>query len=89
MEFLLHWFPLLLLIGVWIFFMRQMQGGQGRGAMSFGKSRARLTPEDQNTVTFDDVAGIEEAKDEVQELVEFLREPKKFQNLGGQIPGEY
>lgn len=86
MEFLLHWFPLLLLIGVWIFFMRQMQGGQGRGAMSFGKSRARLTPEDQNTVTFDDVAGIEEAKDEVQELVEFLREPKKFQNLGGQIP---
>ena len=85
-EFLLHWFPLLLLIGVWIFFMRQMQGGQGRGAMSFGKSRARLTPEDQNTVTFEDVAGVKEAKEEVQELVEFLREPKKFQNLGGKIP---
>ncbi len=87
MEILIHWFPLLLLIGVWIFFMRQMQGGgQGRGALSFGKSRARLMSEDQNKVTFNDVAGIEEAKEEVQELVEFLRDPDKFQKLGGKIP---
>ena len=87
MEILIHWFPLLLLIGVWIFFMRQMQGGgQGRGAMSFGKSRARLMSEDQNNITFRDVAGCEEAKDEVQELVEFLRDPEKFQKLGGKIP---
>ena len=86
-EFLLHWFPLLLLIGVWIFFMRQMQGGgQGRGALSFGKSRARLMSEEQNKVTFNDVAGIEEAKEEVQELVEFLKDPAKFQKLGGKIP---
>ncbi len=87
MEILISWFPLLLLVGVWIFFMRQMQGGgQGRGALSFGKSRARLTSEDQNKVTFADVAGIEEAKEEVQELVEFLRDPEKFQKLGGKIP---
>ena len=86
-EFLLHWFPLLLLIGVWIFFMRQMQGGgQGRGALSFGKSRARLMSEEQNKVTFEDVAGVEEAKEEVQELVEFLKDPAKFQKLGGKIP---
>ena len=86
-EFLLHWFPLLLLIGVWIFFMRQMQGGgQGRGALSFGKSRARLMSEEQNKVTFNDVAGVEEAKEEVHELVEFLKDPAKFQKLGGKIP---
>jgi len=89
-SFLLHlfvnWFPMLLLIGVWIFFMRQMQGGGGRGAMSFGRSRARLLGEDQVKVTFADVAGVDEAKDEVKELVDFLRDPTKFQNLGGRIP---
>ena len=89
-SFLLHlfinWFPMLLLIGVWIFFMRQMQGGSGRGAMSFGRSRARLLGEDQVKVTFADVAGVDEAKDEVKELVDFLRDPTKFQNLGGRIP---
>jgi len=89
-SFLLHlfinWFPMLLLIGVWIFFMRQMQGGGGRGAMSFGRSRARLLGEDQVKVTFSDVAGADEAKDEVKELVDFLRDPSKFQNLGGRIP---
>jgi len=80
--------PILLLIGVWVYFMRQMQGGggAGRGAMSFGKSRAKLQGEDQVKVTFDDVAGVEEAKDEVGELVEFLRNPGKFQKLGGHIP---
>ena len=79
--------PILLLIGVWVYFMRQMQGGgAGRGAMSFGKSRAKLQGEDQVKVTFDDVAGIEEAKEEVAELVEFLRNPGKFQKLGGHIP---
>jgi cell division protease FtsH len=77
---------MLLLIGVWIFFMRQMQGGGGRGAMSFGKSKARLLNEDQITTTFADVAGCEEAKEEVGELVEFLRDPGKFQRLGGKIP---
>ena len=89
-SFLLHlfvnWFPMLLLIGVWVFFMRQMQGGGGRGAMSFGRSRARLLGEDQVKVTFADVAGVDEAKDEVKELVEFLKDPTKFQNLGGRIP---
>ncbi len=89
-SFLLHlfinWFPMLLLIGVWVFFMRQMQGGGGRGAMSFGRSRARLLGEDQVKVTFADVAGVDEAKDEVKELVDFLRDPTKFQNLGGRIP---
>lgn len=89
-SFLLHlfinWFPMLLLIGVWIFFMRQMQGGGGRGAMSFGRSRARLLGEDQVKVTFADVAGVDEAKDEVKELVDFLRDPSKFQQLGGRIP---
>ncbi|MEE8210493.1 MAG: ATP-dependent zinc metalloprotease FtsH, partial [Acidiferrobacterales bacterium] len=83
----INWFPLLLLIGVWIFFMRQMQGGVGgRGAMSFGKSKARMLTEEQNKTTFDDVAGVEEAKEEVQELVEFLSDPAKFQKLGGRIP---
>ncbi|WP_126297585.1 ATP-dependent zinc metalloprotease FtsH [Legionella pneumophila] len=89
-SFLLHlfinWFPMLLLIGVWIFFMRQMQGGGGRGAMSFGRSRARVLGEDQVKVTFADVAGVDEAKEEVKELVDFLRDPTKFQNLGGRIP---
>ncbi len=84
---LISWFPILLLLGVWIYFMRQMQGGGGgRGAMSFGKSRARLLGEDQIQITFNDVAGVEEAKDEVVELVEFLRDPGKFQKLGGKIP---
>ena len=89
-SFLLHlfinWFPMLLLIGVWVFFMRQMQGGGGRGAMSFGRSRARLLGEDQVKVTFADVAGVDEAKEEVKELVDFLRDPTKFQQLGGRIP---
>ena len=86
MTIFISWFPLLLLIGVWIFFMRQMQGGGGRGAMSFGKSRARLLTEDKNRATFADVAGVDEAKEEVQELVEFLKDPSKFQKLGGRIP---
>ncbi len=79
-------FPVLLLIAVWVYFMRQMQGGGGRGAMSFGKSRARLLGEDQVNVTFNDVAGVEEAKEEVGEIVDFLRDPAKFQRLGGKIP---
>ncbi|UAA39893.1 ATP-dependent zinc metalloprotease FtsH [Paraneptunicella aestuarii] len=82
----ISWFPMLLLIGVWIFFMRQMQGGGGRGAMSFGKSKARLLGEDQIKTTFADVAGCDEAKEEVTELVDFLRDPTKFQKLGGKIP---
>jgi len=87
MQIFISWFPFLLLIGVWIFFMRQMQGGGGgRGAMSFGKSKARLMGEDEIKVTLDDVAGVEEAKEEVGELVDFLRDPSKFQALGGQIP---
>ena len=86
-QIFISWFPMLLLIGVWIFFMRQMQGGGGgRGALSFGKSRARMFSEDQVKVTFADVAGIDEAKEEVAELVEFLRDPGKFQRLGGKIP---
>ncbi len=80
------WFPMLLLIGVWIFFMRQMQGGGRGGAFSFGKSRARMLDESNNNITFVDVAGCDEAKEEVQELVEFLRDPSKFQKLGGRIP---
>jgi cell division protease FtsH len=83
---LISWFPMLLLIGVWIFFMRQMQGGGGRGAMSFGKSKARVLSEQQGKVTFADVAGIDEAKEELQEIIEFLRSPQKFQRLGGKIP---
>jgi len=86
MQIFISWFPLLLLIGVWIFFMRQMQGGGGRGAMSFGKSKARLLTEDKNNITFEDVAGVDEAKEEVGELVEFLQDPSRFQKLGGRIP---
>ena len=83
----ISWFPILLLLGIWIYFMRQMQGGAGgRGALSFGKSKARLLNEDQVKITFNDVAGVEEAKEEVVELVEFLRDPGKFQKLGGKIP---
>ncbi|MDU0355456.1 ATP-dependent zinc metalloprotease FtsH [Paraglaciecola aquimarina] len=82
----ISWFPMLLLIGVWIFFMRQMQGGGGKGAMSFGKSKARLLGEDQIKTTFSDVAGCDEAKEDVTELVDFLRDPSKFQKLGGKIP---
>jgi len=83
----ISWFPFIVLIGLWVFFMRQMQGGGGgRGAMSFGKSKARLIGEDQINVTFSDVAGVDEAKEEVSELVEFLRDPSKFQKLGGKIP---
>ena len=87
MQIFISWFPMLLLIGIWIFFLRQMQGGgAGRGAMSFGKSRARMMGEDQIKITFADVAGVDEAKEEVAELVEFLRDPGKFQKLGGKIP---
>ena len=86
MQIFISWFPLLLLIGVWIFFMRQMQGGGGRGALSFGKSKARLLTEDKNNITFADVAGVDEAKEEVQELVEFLSEPSRFQKLAGRCP---
>ena len=84
-QILISWFPMLLLIGVWIFFMRQMQGGGGK-AMSFGKSRARMMNEEQNTTRFSDVAGCDEAKEEVGEVVDFLRDPGKFQKLGGKIP---
>jgi cell division protease FtsH len=83
--FLLNSLPILLLIGVWIFFMRQMQGG-ARGAMGFGKSKARLLTENKNRVTFDDVAGVDEAKEELTEIVDFLKDPQKFQRLGGKIP---
>ena len=86
MNIFVSWFPMLLLIGVWIFFMRQMQGGGRGGAFSFGKSRARMLDESTNTVTFADVAGCEEAKEDVSELVDFLRDPTKFQKLGGRIP---
>ncbi len=82
---LLSWFPMLLLIAVWIFFMRQMQGGRG-GAMGFGKSKAKLMNEIKGKVTFNDVAGVEEAKEEVEEVVEFLKDPRKFSRLGGKIP---
>jgi cell division protease FtsH len=86
MSIFISWFPMLLLIGVWVFFMRQMQGGGRGGAFSFGKSRARMLDESNNSITFADVAGCDEAKEEVQELVEFLRDPSKFQKLGGRIP---
>lgn len=85
MSVLVSWFPMILLIGVWIFFMRQMQSGGGK-AMSFGKSRARLQSDKSNKVTFADVAGIEEAKEELGEIIDFLKEPKKFTRLGGRIP---
>ena len=86
MSLFVSWFPMLLLIGVWIFFMRQMQGGGKGGAFSFGKSRAKLLDENTNPVTFADVAGCDEAKEDVHELVEFLKDPTKFQKLGGRIP---
>ncbi len=86
-QIFISWFPMLLLIGVWIFFMRQMQGGGGgRGALSFGKSKAKLMTEEQVKVMFNDVAGVEEAKEDVAELVDFLKDPSKFQKLGGHIP---
>ena len=85
-QIFISWFPMLLLIGVWIFFMRQMQGGGRGGAFSFGKSKAKILDESNNTVTFADVAGCDEAKEEVAEIVEFLRDPSKFQKLGGRIP---
>lgn len=86
MTLLISWFPMLLLIGVWIFFMRQMQGGGKGGAFSFGKSKARMLDQTNNKVTFKDVAGCDEAKQDVQEIVDFLRDPSKFQRLGGRIP---
>jgi cell division protease FtsH len=86
MSVFVSWFPMLLLIGVWVFFMRQMQGGGKGGAFSFGKSRARMLDENNNQITFADVAGCDEAKEEVQELVDFLRDPSRFQKLGGRIP---
>jgi cell division protease FtsH len=85
-QVFISWFPMLLLIGVWVFFMRQMQGGGKGGAFSFGKSKARMMDEASNTVTFGDVAGCDEAKEEVNEIVDFLRDPTKFQKLGGRIP---
>lgn len=85
-QIFISWFPMLLLIGVWIFFMRQMQGGGGKGAMSFGKSKAKLISEDQIKTTFGDVAGCDEAKEDVKELVDYLKEPTRFQKLGGRIP---
>ena len=86
MSIFVSWFPMLLLIGVWVFFMRQMQGGGKGGAFSFGKSRAKMLDESTNAITFADVAGCDEAKEDVQELVDFLRDPTKFQKLGGRIP---
>ncbi len=85
-QLLISWFPMVLLVGVWIFFIRQMQGGGGKGAMSFGKSKARMLTEEQIKTTFADVAGCDEAKEDVAELVDFLRDPSRFQKLGGRIP---
>ncbi|MGH8822438.1 MAG: ATP-dependent metallopeptidase FtsH/Yme1/Tma family protein, partial [Rhodoferax sp.] len=86
MTLLVSWGPMLLLIGVWVYFMRQMQGGGKGGAFSFGKSKARMMDENNNTITFADVAGCDEAKEEVKEVVDFLKDPQKFQKLGGRIP---
>ena len=86
MQILINWFPLIVLIGIWLFFMRQMQGGMGRGPMSFNRNKARKLAKDKIDVKFDNVAGCEEAKEEVKEVVDFLRDPKKFQKLGGKIP---
>lgn len=85
LQVLISWLPMILLIGIWIFFMRQMQGGSGK-AFSFGKSKAKLLTQDQHTITFKDVAGVEEAKEELEEIIEFLKDPHKFQRLGGKIP---
>ncbi|HSC60114.1 MAG TPA: ATP-dependent metallopeptidase FtsH/Yme1/Tma family protein, partial [Rhizomicrobium sp.] len=82
---LLNWFPMLLIVGIWVFFIRQMQSGGGK-AMGFGKSRAKLLTEKTGRVTFEDVAGVDEAKDDLKEIVDFLRDPQKFQRLGGRIP---
>jgi cell division protease FtsH len=84
-SMLINWLPMILILGVWIFFMRQMQGGS-RGAMGFGKSKAKLLTEAHGRVTFQDVAGVDEAKEDLEEIVEFLRDPQKFQRLGGKIP---
>ncbi|MEP0519317.1 MAG: ATP-dependent metallopeptidase FtsH/Yme1/Tma family protein, partial [Hyphomicrobiales bacterium] len=83
---LISWLPMILILGVWIFFMRQMQGGGRGGAMGFGKSKAKLLTEEHGRVTFEDVAGVDEAKEDLEEIVEFLRDPQKFQRLGGRIP---
>src|SRR3546814_8368956 len=86
MMILYNTIPFLLILGIWIFVMRQMQSGSGKGAMGFGKSKAKLLTEKQGKVTFDDVAGIDEAREELQEIVEFLKDPAKFHRLGGKIP---